>query len=867
MPSPRHQNPSVFGPTPSPGGPGPGAVDTLHVPGLTGNGLSDNGPAIQAVLDKIGASGNTHSYDVLAEVDATGYIFINSTVQVRSDHTTLRFGSPVVFGANGRLRLNGELVETPTSGKPRLTADSAEGDFTITVNNPAPFAAGDYIVIRGAREATGSASGEQKQECSVASVVGNVITLNEPLADPFLAYNTNPLAPSGTTHFTEVTKVTASTVTGAANRNDRTITIGSTAEFAAGDYIQILDRANTTKPDGTLEPTNYKHREIAKVVQVISGTVLRISHALAHTYDLTKSARVAKLSPVRHSAIKDVSVTWSEMSTVGNAFEIKYGVNCEIRNCQLAGDTSRTKSWKSQAFRQTDSYLCQVVKCTATAPAVTTSGRGYGATLYGATQCAVRESQFSGLRHSVLLFNGASLNLIEGCHSEDCSISDYDLHGAECRDNVITGCVAVGGDSAADDGSVNKTACKAGNTTHSEGDHGNVFSNMTIVNYKGAAYEVVPASTGNTFRDSTVNGAWYAVKLTSNSANTALLTTDTVVVNCDFTDISTSLVNVNGNSVTSMIRGLTIEGCRFKRPTTSLVVSYAQKLRLRRNTFSDPAMSSSLYAVTATGVTGLVVRANDFSEAPRGFKLTGCPGARINGNTIHDLTQGTVYEDAGGNDGALVARNEAYGYIPAVTVSGTGPSAGGLIDVGIQYVSDAPSRHGFIDWNYDPIMTGSAAGQALTTGTIYLVKMTPQIGGVVSNIVVAIGSTAPAGTLTSGQNLMAVYDSAGNRLGITSDQTTAWATSGVKSCALTAPITLAGGKDYYVAALTVSGAGTGAAFVRNNAGAVTTPNAGFSSTSAYRFATNGTAQTALPSTLTLSSNSGSGAQPLWVAFS
>lgn len=553
------------------------------------------------------------------------------------------------------------------------------------------------------------------------------------------------------------------------------------------------------------------------------------------------------------------------MSAVSNAFEIKYGLHCSIYNCQVTGDSTGTKSWRNQAFRQTDSYFCEVSNCYASAPADTGSGRGYGATLYGATSCAVRDCRFSSLRHSVLFFNGAANNIVSGCVSEDCCISDYDFHGAECVDNLVTGCSAVGGDSAAGDGSTNKTACKAGNTTHSEGDHHNVFSNMLIVNYLGAAFEVVPASSNTVFRDSRVNGAWTGIKLVSNTSNTALITSHTYIENVDFADISTAITNINGNT-TAMVRSLSIENCRFIRATTGLTPQNAQNLHLRRISFYDPVHAAGTYAVTANNISSLSIKQNDISGCVRGIKLTSCPGARVSGNTMHDLAEPTVYDDAGGNTGALFAHNETYGFTASAAVSGTGPSTGGLVDIGLPYTADTPARHSYLEWNYDPIATGSGTGQAATTGTIYLLKITAQVGGVVSNIIMTVGTTAPAGALTSGQNSVGIYDSSGTRIAVTADQATAWGSSGLKTMPLMSPVNLQGGQHYYIGLLSNSAAGTAAVFVRSNSGTTTTPNANLSNI-AQRFSVNGTGQTALPSSVTLSSSSGSGAQPFWVALS
>lgn len=834
------------------------ATDTMHVTGLVADGVTDDGPAIQTVLDSIGVSGN-HSYEVFVEAPPTGIIYINSTVQIQSDNTILRFGSPVLYGASGRIRIQGELAETPASNKPQLTVAATAGASSITLGDVSPFVVGCYIVIRGARDTTGNPLDTQKEYNTVTAISGNTLTLGTPLQNSYATYNPNPGAPAGFSHATEVTRAITSGITSAANRGDRTITVSDTSIYTVGDIVQIIDDTHTITPTGTTETSNYKHREIAEVKQVVSATQIRISHALHHTYTLANNARVAKVLPVKHSSIKDANISWGAMATVNNAIEINFGVQSSIINCRVTGDSAKTKSWLKQAFRQTDSYFCQVSGCYATDPANTDSGSGYGATLYGSTYCQVVDSRFSSCRHSVLFFNGASGNVASNCISEDVCISDYDLHGAECLDNLVTGCVAIGGDSAATDGSVNKTACKVGNTTHTDGDFHNVFSNMLIINYQGAAFEVVPASGDNTFRDSRVNGAWYGIKLVANSNNTALISANTFIENVDFADISTALTNINGNNGTSMIQGLTIESCRFIRATTGLAVSYAQTVRVRRNSYYDPNMPAGTYALTATSVTGFSAKHNDFSGAVRGVKLASSPNARVYGNILHDMTDTKVIEDAGGNTGLLFARNEIYGFTPTVFVSGTA-SVGGVISTETLYQTDTPSRHSYIEWNYDPVVGGS--GSQPTTGTIYVLKVSAQTGGTISNIIMTITS-ATGVSLTSGQNFVGLYDSSGARIGISSDQTTSWATSGLKTMALTASATIQAGNEYYVAMLCVGT--TTPSFMRSGTN-LTAPNAG-QSNALQRFSVNGTSQTALPASITLSSNTASGAATFWVALS
>lgn len=838
------------------------ALDAFHVPGLHANGRDDDGPQIQTVLDALEVS-DSHSYEVVVEGGAGAVVYINSTVQISTSRVILRFGSPVRFGPLGRVRIFGELEETPETDKPRLTADALTGATSISVTDATPFSVGDYIVIRGEHDASGGTL--QRMYNVITGISGLVITLADPLDDDYLVSYPDSAWPDDETR---ITRTTSSMLAADAARGDRTVTVVSTASFTVGDWVQALDDTLTHDDDGSPQPSDYVHREITQVAEIVSGTVLRLTGALHHGYDTAERARIAKILPVVRSQIRDAVVTWSEQSAVGNAFEIQYGVGCVIADCVAAGGPSG--SWRGQAFRQTNSWGCTVEDCTAYGPQDTSSGRGYGATLYGATACTVSNFHGVGLRHSVLSFNGAAGNLVTGCLSQDCRISDFDFHGAECVDNLVTGCVVVGGDSLPTDqpAGVRKAACKVGNPSHIEGDFFNTFSDMLIVNYGyglggGSALDVVAQSGNTVFRNSRVINAATGITIVT-ATDTTLIATDTRVVDCEFEDVPT-LANVDGGT-SRIADGLLIEGCRFVRATDDLRIEQADRVIIRRNTWTDPALPSTTYAVVGDDVTAFAVRDNDMSGSTRGVKLTDCPSARITGNTMHDLAETVVYEDAGGNTGALFRRNDTYGFTPSWSTSGSGPSTGGVVDIIALHCADTPARHGWVEWAYDPISSGAGTGQATTTGSLYLLKVSALTGGSVANIVVTVGSTAPAGTLTTSQNYAALFDDTGTRIAITGDQTTPWATAGVKTMALGSSVTLQAGRDYYIGILSNSSAGTAAVFIRSAGGVVTTPNAGLSNAK-NRFSVNGTGLTTMPTSVTLPSNTGTGAQPYWAALS
>lgn len=827
-------------------------LDSVHVVGLAANGRNDDGPAIQATLDALDTNG-FHSYEVIVEGRAGSSVFINSTVQISTSRVTLRFGSPVIFGPNGRVRIFGELEEAPATNKPTLLADAPAGSTSISVNDTTPFSVGDYIVIRGQHDASGGTL--QRMFNVITAISGSILTLEDPLDDTYLMSYPTSAYPNDATR---VTRTTSSMLSASAARGDRTVTVASTASFAVGDWVQALDDTNTHDSTGAVQTSDFVHREMTQVAEIVSGTQLRLTGALHHPYDTGQKARIAKILPVTRSRIEGAVVTWnSGVSQVSNAFEIQYGVHCVISNCVAAGGP--TGSWLNQAFRQSNSWGCTVENCTAYGPQDTSSGRGYGATLYGATACTVRGLHAISLRHSVLLFNGAADNLVTDCLSQDCRISDYDMHGADCVDNAVTDCIAIGGDSLPTDqpSGVRKAACKAGNPSHIEGDRYNTFSNITVINYGyntggGSALDVVAKSTNTTFRDSRVINSAMGVTIVA-ATDTTLVASNTRVVNVEFEDCPT-ILNIDGGTST-IAQGFAMENCILVRPTDTVQVKNAQRVTIRGNRWVDPALGTTTYGVTGSNATSLAVRGNDMSGVGRGVKLGTCPSARVTGNTMHDLTgDGTVYEDQGGNTGTLFRSNELFGYIPIFRTSGTGPSASSLVETDRPYVDDAPELRGWSEWNHAPKNISSGNGQALASGTLYRQRIRARTGGTRSKVKLTLGATGSSVT----NAWVAVFNASGTRLAISADQAADWTTAtgsnGTKSISV-GSFDVIGGQDYFVEILAV---GSGMPAIVRGPISVVAPNADLGNALLW-YATSGTGQTAMPTSITPSADIGTGA--------
>lgn len=107
-----------------------------------------------------------------------------------------------------------------------------------------------------------------------------------------------------------------------------------------------------------------------------------------------------------------------------------------------------------------------------------------------------------------------------------------------------------------------------------------------------------------------------------------------------------------------------------------------------------------------------------------------------------------------------------------------------------------PSDHGVTAWAFAP--AAAVGTQNPTAGVLHLTKVLMRVAGTITNVITGI-SAAGVG-LTVNQNFGALYDSTGTRVGVTADQSAAWASSGVKTMALTAPYAAAAG-FYWVAIL------------------------------------------------------------------
>lgn len=197
--------------------------------------------------------------------------------------------------------------------------------------------------------------------------------------------------------------------------------------------------------------------------------------------------------------------------------------------------------------------------------------------------------------------------------------------------------------------------------------------------------------------------------------------------------------------------------------------------------------------------------------------------------------------------------------VPTVRVCTVAGSPGTWQPVADPALPWRPADNGLLVANGDPFAAANTF--LLIAGTLYLCRLAIRQAVTISSLWWGV-QTAGAGAST--QSFTGLYNSSGTLLTGSSDIGTSMTATGGKQLTLTTPQAITAGTSVWAAIMT-NLATTQPTLYRGVAS-----NGGFidlgQTTANYRFATNGAALTALPATLTLSSNATTGAT-FWVGGS
>jgi hypothetical protein len=231
------------------------------------------------------------------------------------------------------------------------------------------------------------------------------------------------------------------------------------------------------------------------------------------------------------------------------------------------------------------------------------------------------------------------------------------------------------------------------------------------------------------------------------------------------------------------------------------------------------------------------------------------PVAQIPNLAATKITSGTfaIAQIPTGTSGTTVSLGNHTHTFPVTSVNTkTGvvvlvPSDIGAVALGVSGATSGPeytpADHGMQAWAYDPVRVGSTS-TVVTAGVLNVIRMKLPISGSLTKVLLYV-NTAGA---TIANCFAGLYDSSGNRVALTADQSGAWVSTGLKTISFTGSYSATAG--YFWVDILVGSATTAPAFGRNTSSVATgLINANLTAAS-LRFATILTGQTTLPASFT-----------------
>lgn len=627
--------------------------------GLIGGATRDETVAIGAAIDAAGNAGG--GVVIIRSANGTDPVYINGPINIEHSDVTARFVSPLIFGPDAYIRINGNLSDMMRPGQTEQLALRADATtdmigrmvLPLRAGNGAFVQPGDRITIRGLNDAAGRAL--EKQVTAVLSVDGDDITcVDEPEFNFRATYPDSPYTPDLTTG-TTVSISVFSRMT-ADNSMTDTVELVSTAGFAIGDLAYISD--NRTEAD-LMAPVvtalrNAAAMEILRIVD-IQGQQVTFERPLQRQYLTSFAAGITKINAIQNSHIEAGLITWSapQPNRKNPALSINYGAGCTLSVKRMNGRAGRI----GMGARVSYGYDCHVIDSGVYDAYSYGSGEGYGIALYYSTLCSIKNCVASGGRHNFLLQTTTSCDITNNVSNDDW-ISGIDVHGAGAISTRITGNRVSRSRNYAP-AVTNGGGIRNGNTAHTIGDHQTLIANNYIEGYLGsacAAIDVSPSSRGVVVRNNEIVDSQIGVRHYKVGSGIS------PSQRCD-------RVIIDGNSFTRVVQPLNIDN--YSNSTWDEVVltgnksiENAQHFAIRNvpkvlavgNQVIAPKVSSNA-AFDFFGITSLRAFSNVSDETAIGVRVQNCPDAKVIRNFLGEATSEML--DAGGNAG-LVAKENGY---------------------------------------------------------------------------------------------------------------------------------------------------------------------------------------------------------------
>lgn len=646
--------------------------------GITGGISTDEANNLTLMFDAVGQAGG--GTIIVRSTNGTDPIYLSKLATLGYSNVNVKFISPVVYGADGGLRIMGELSLTaprPGNLSCNLASNSYEDVNGRTVlplrpGHGAFLSVGDTIVIRGLNDITGKAV--QRDISVVYAIAGDDVTVVDELEyefqdtytatdSPITSSDWGPDATTGTTIYIW----DGSLFTGNITAGAMTVVVADASVFSVGDLVIVRDNRtewdmnNSAIRSSLLPYRNAANQEMAKVLAVDVGTdTVTLDHALTRSYLTANYGGLFVILPVENSSISGARITYiaDQVTRSSHSLQIFYAENCHVFDNHIDGSGGR----RGQAIRISTSYQCSAYRNYVDTAKFNESGDGYGISVYnGATFTRIYNNVVTHCRHSILL-QCATHTSIYGNESRDDLISGIDLHGVLSIGTHIFGNFITRSNGNTTDSS-NGSGIRIGNTSHTCGDLDTTVEDNFIIGYftgdgTESAIDFIPASKGLVLRNNTLVDCSDGIRFTRNSSHiTPTQTAENISIEGNTLRRCAVPFDIDGAS-TGFISKLTVKGNISDGNTKHFVfIDVLVALNCCDNIIINPVATTGEYGYSFLRVDGLLCDNNRAHKANKGIYLKNCASAVVTNNILTATIDVVPFLDDGGNTSLIYVNN------------------------------------------------------------------------------------------------------------------------------------------------------------------------------------------------------------------
>lgn len=695
--------------------------------GLVGDGVTDDGPALQRGAEQWSAAGGA----IFMLKAQPGQSFFFKGTPRGASNVSMIFFSPHTVTATSRLTLQGAPALVSSATGLTLASNAAAGATTMSPLT-APVGGGalstrlpvdSTVWVTGLRDSCGTPLQEQwLRITAVDDGLGTITFAGQPLSYAFeSAYTAGDYeAETGAQNVTLISRMIVARASGnvSAGSNLWPIDPADIGLLTEGDWVLVYDEKRCSDIAGS--NNSLINIEIARIVPSVSGdsaASLRLSRYIERDYTTAKFARLIKINPILNASISGATVEFTAApDAIVHPFEGRFAIDCEFGNCTVPNTDNY--GTKGNAVRWLYSNACKTSGCVHRGARYVSDGEGNGFVLAWSTDCQINDCVSDGARHGIQMLGATncsySRNIIQNARH-----TPIDHHGANSRgcvgyDNVLTASTTY-------EAAPTKAppAIVFGNPTLLAGDHRCGLVGGRVKGYKdptGSSHEgaiqFFPPSTGCFLRgvEFVDIGKWLTFEDIADHGT--LVSSGHRIDDCSVDGCADYLIDgnsrANGAGVDTFV-DVQITECEFRNIGKMIRATHADELQISNCRFDEITVNGTYpYVVVLDTCPNFYFSQNTIIGSQSGLHLTSCTGLRVLRNEFADQTAGTVLYDNGGNTGVW-SDNLSPGYTPSANRVGAsvlteGPRLAGKVTLADDTVfSFIPARtHGTVQiWSYN----------------------------------------------------------------------------------------------------------------------------------------------------------------------